>query len=239
MNRHSFKRWRERLHDPALTLLLALETVIVFVLSPLRGLGVVASPTIAIVVVLLVITVVVVLSRSTGAIVLVLVSVALNVAGSAMHLSHPSPATDLLSAAGEVLARGALAWVVARAVFAPGRITHYRIQGAIVLYLNFALIFVVLYRLIDELAPNAFTHLRAAGDMPATLADITYFSLSTLTTSAFGDITPVHPLARSLANLEAIIGQLYPATLLARIVTLELASRRRLAGRRSPGSDSA
>jgi hypothetical protein len=30
-------------------------------------------------------------------------------------------------------------------------------------------------------------------------------------------------LARSLANVEAIIGQIYPATLLARLVTLELA----------------
>jgi hypothetical protein len=37
----------------------------------------------------------------------------------------------------------------------------------------------------------------------------------------------VHPFARSLANLEGIIGQLYPATLLARIVTLELEHRRR------------
>jgi hypothetical protein len=33
--------------------------------------------------------------------------------------------------------------------------------------------------------------------------------------------------ARSLANVEAIIGQLYPATLLARLVTLEIADRRR------------
>jgi hypothetical protein len=33
---------------------------------------------------------------------------------------------------------------------------------------------------------------------------------------------PVHPIARSLCNLESIIGQLYPAILLARLVTLEL-----------------
>ncbi|MGA9893766.1 MAG: hypothetical protein WBQ55_15760 [Xanthobacteraceae bacterium] len=36
---------------------------------------------------------------------------------------------------------------------------------------------------------------------------------------------PVHPLATGLANVEAIIGQLYPATLLARLVTLELEHR--------------
>jgi hypothetical protein len=50
---------------------------------------------------------------------------------------------------------------------------------------------------------------------------------ATLTTVGYGDIVPVHPLARSLSNLEAVIGQLYPATLLARLVTLELEDRHR------------
>jgi hypothetical protein len=36
----------------------------------------------------------------------------------------------------------------------------------------------------------------------------------------------VHPVARSLCNLETIIGQLYPATLLARLVSLEIEGRR-------------
>jgi hypothetical protein len=45
----------------------------------------------------------------------------------------------------------------------------------------------------------------------------------TLTTTGYGDIAPLHPYARSLANVEAIIGQIYPATLLARLVTHELA----------------
>jgi hypothetical protein len=48
----------------------------------------------------------------------------------------------------------------------------------------------------------------------------------TLTTAGYGDIAPLHPYARSLANVEAIIGQIYPATLLARLVTLELAHGR-------------
>jgi hypothetical protein len=53
-----------------------------------------------------------------------------------------------------------------------------------------------------------------------------YFSFSTLTTAGFGDITPLNPLARNLANLESVIGQLFPATLLARLVSLELEHRR-------------
>ncbi|MGO9701402.1 MAG: ion channel [Xanthobacteraceae bacterium] len=50
-------------------------------------------------------------------------------------------------------------------------------------------------------------------------------SFVTLTSTAYGDIVSMHPLARSLCNIEMIIGQLYPATLLARPVTLELAGR--------------
>jgi hypothetical protein len=42
-----------------------------------------------------------------------------------------------------------------------------------------------------------------------------------------GEIVPVHPIARSLCNVESIIGQLYPATLLARLVTLEIEGSRR------------
>jgi hypothetical protein len=64
-------------------------------------------------------------------------------------------------------------------------------------------------------------------------AALLYFSFSTLTTAGFGDITPVHPLARNLANLESVIGQLYPATLLARLVSLELEHRRQ-SKQRSP-----
>ncbi len=52
-----------------------------------------------------------------------------------------------------------------------------------------------------------------------------YFSLSTLTTTGFGDIVPIHPFVRSMANLEAVIGQLYPATLLARLVSLHVATK--------------
>jgi hypothetical protein len=53
-----------------------------------------------------------------------------------------------------------------------------------------------------------------------------YFSLTTLTTTGYGDIAPVNPFARSMANLEAIVGQFYLAITVARLVTLELEDRR-------------
>jgi hypothetical protein len=62
-------------------------------------------------------------------------------------------------------------------------------------------------------------------DDAALASNLIYFSFATLTTTGYGDVFPVHPIARSLCNLEAVIGQLYPATLLARLVTLEMAHR--------------
>ena len=122
---------------------------------------------------------------------------------------------------------GALTWVVARTVYAPGRVTLHPVQGAVVLYLNFAIIFGSAYRLMRDLIPTALANLAAPASSYTEIDTMLYFSLATLTTTGFGDIAPVHPFARSLANLEAIVGQLYPATILARLVTLELEHRRR------------
>ena len=53
--------------------------------------------------------------------------------------------------------------------------------------------------------------------------DFTYYSYVTLTTLGYGDITPKTPTAKYLATLEAIIGQLYLAVLIARLVGLYIA----------------
>ena len=53
-----------------------------------------------------------------------------------------------------------------------------------------------------------------------------YFSLTTLTTTGYGDVVPIDPFARSLANLEAV-GPFFLAITVARLVSMELADRRR------------
>jgi hypothetical protein len=89
-------------------------------------------------------------------------------------------------------------------------------MGAIILYLYIGLIFASLFHLAALALRPAFAGSKTA----ASFSTLLYFSMSTLTTSGYGDITPVHPFVRSMANLEAVMGQLYPATLLARLVTL-------------------
>ena len=50
-----------------------------------------------------------------------------------------------------------------------------------------------------------------------------YLSMITLSSLGLSDITPVHPFARSLVMLEALLGQMYMTVLLARLVSLEVA----------------
>ena len=111
-----------------------------------------------------------------------------------------------------------LAGVVAQMVFGAGRVTVHRIMGAVILYLSIGLVFGNAYRACALLLHPSFSGLSSRSG--GALSQLLYFSLSTLTTTGFGDIAPVHPFVRSLANLEAVIGQLFPATLLARLVSL-------------------
>jgi hypothetical protein len=111
--------------------------------------------------------------------------------------------------------------VVARAVFGGGRITYHRIVGAILLYLLIAVTFATLFAFVSLSISDAFKG-TVFEDDSALASSLFYLSFVTLTSNRLRDIVPVHPLARSLCNVESIIGQLYPATILARLVTLEL-----------------
>ena len=107
--------------------------------------------------------------------------------------------------------------------FKPGDITFQRIEGSIVVYLLMGLIFAYVFHAVYLFAgASSFNNINEAD-----LKEFLYYSFTTLTTMGYGDITPVHPLARSLANLEALIGQLYPAILIARLVSMEFESSNR------------
>ena len=95
------------------------------------------------------------------------------------------------------------------------------------LYLNIGWFFVALYGFAALLVHNAFTGLGPLEDNLTVAGNLVYFSFVTLTSVGYGDIVPLHPVVRGIANVEAIIGQLYPATLLARLVTLQLEHRSR------------
>lgn len=115
-----------------------------------------------------------------------------------------------------------LAGVVMLQVFNEGPVTIHRIRGAVVVYLLLGLMWALIYQLIELEIPGAVRLTRPAVSPPGLIDELLYFSFSTLTTIGFGDTVPVHPLARSAAILEGLIGQLFPAVLLGRLVSLHI-----------------
>jgi hypothetical protein len=214
-----------RYGDALLTSLTLQLLLMMFVVAPLRAAGVGGQEAVALVLIVALMLNSLVLSGNLTTFVLMLVAFGMNVAAVIRRAEAQSIANiDLLAGAWLILAL-TLGWIVAHAVFGPGRVNYHRVIGAILLYLLIALTFAPLFAFLGLLIPGAFSGL-AMEDSPSLASSLVYFSFVTLTSTGYGDIVPVHPVARSLCNLETIIGQLYPATLLARLVTLELAHRR-------------
>jgi hypothetical protein len=226
----SLRRFLDQLHErqrdqflTALTLLLLLE---MFVVMPLRAVYTIETHVVGGTIVLVMTAGLLVLARSAVPMIGVLVAAAFLVTATLVHASGGQTILYVCLEALAWLVIGlVITWVVARAVFAAGDINYHRVVGAVLLYLAMGFVFVALYTLVGVLNPGAFSGLTVT-DRATLPSELIYFSFVTLTTVGYGDIAPVHPLARSLCNLEAILGQLYPATLLARMVTLELQSRR-------------
>jgi hypothetical protein len=204
--------------DPALTVLLIVLAVLIFGAEPLAAKGF-ALPVVVLNIASGVLVVVIVCgSRHPSALIVVTVAALVSAASSLGELFWSSPDMSAANALGGALGLVAMSVAVSRVVFGPGRITAHRVRGAILLYLALALIYAWLYRLIALLEPGAFTGLDGV-DLD-TRAPFIYYSLTTLTTLGFGDIVPIDPFARSLTMSEALAGQLYPAVILARMLTL-------------------
>jgi hypothetical protein len=210
--------WRDRYREVGLSVILGLLATIMFVVSPLAGASRLSAEAIEALRFALAATAILIVSRNRLITAAVAATFVVSLLGAALLRSGSAGQAVYLVNIGLTIAFDlAVAWTVAHAAFDAGRINIHRIMGAVILYLYIGLIFASLYRLMAVFLHPSF------GGLPMgrrNLSELLYFSLSTLTTSGYGDIVPVHPFVRSLANLESVIGQLYPATLLARLVTL-------------------
>jgi hypothetical protein len=130
----------------------------------------------------------------------------------------PSDLLPTMREVSELLALLVLAVAVGISVFGKGKPAVDRILGAVVLYLLIGLDWAVSYAIVGGVVPGAFTG--GAGMAGHDVRHWVYFSFVTLTTVGYGDITPVARVAQSMAILEALVGQLYPAVILARLVSL-------------------
>jgi hypothetical protein len=218
---------QERYRDPLLTALTLMLAILLFVVGPLQAAGVFEAHHFGIAFAFVLLAAVFVVSRSAVAIGAILLAIPLVIGAGVLRQRHPSDVDIYLDATAWMITGVTLGTVVARAVFSPGRVTFHRVLGAVLLYLCIGLVFVSLFCFVALGEPQAFNGLAPLQDNLAVAGNMIYFSFVTLTSVGYGDIVPVHPFARGLANVEAIIGQLYPATLLARLVTLELEHRQK------------
>ena len=216
---------QERYSDPILTGLTVLLLVMMFVIAPLQAADVIVFEAFGLVVAIGMVLGVLVMSRSPVAFILITVAVAMNAVGAVLRFHQLSTFDVYLVSAAWLLMAMTLGWVVAGQVFAKGRELH-RVIGAVsALPADRAVLRRRPSRSSVWSIPNAFQGIKIE-DLTALASNLIYFSFVTLTSTGYGDVLPVHPIAGSLCNVETIIGQLYPPTLLARLVSLELKGRK-------------
>ena len=135
-----------------------------------------------------------------------------------LHISIlPTRYAEALNAAGALYVALALIYVVWRGLarlFSRGRVTHDTIATAVCAYFLLGFAWMWLYTAAEHFNPDAF------GRPTKESGDLFYFSFVTLTTLGYGDLTPKLPVVRSLAILEAVVGQMFVAIVLARLVAL-------------------
>jgi Ion channel len=214
-----FDRWRERHRDAGLTAILVMQVAIMFVIGPMTGAKLLNSQFVEALRVGMATTAVLIVNRYRPVgIAAALVFVISVLTSTYVKSGEAGQIVPLVNNGITLIFDIAVAWIVAHAAFDAGRINFHRIMGAVILYLYVGLIFAGLLRMEATLVPGSFGGL-PLGVKPS-LSEFLYFSLGQLTTVGSAGIAPIHPFARSLSTLESVIGQLYPATFIARLVTL-------------------
>lgn len=123
-----------------------------------------------------------------------------------------------------ILYLGIAAYLILRDILLSQQVTVDTIRGGICVYLLIGFVWALLYGITASLDSGAFSQPIIEID---SYGRAVYFSFTTLTTLGYGDIIPVSSLAKMLTNLEAIIGQLYPAILIAILVGGYMSQRSR------------
>jgi hypothetical protein len=211
--------------DRWLSILLVTLVLMLFVLSPLRahrGLGAGFGTVLFFVV----------LFAGVGATsmnpLFARITAAIVAAAAMVFLVNAFVDTEALWTAGRILgflSLGVMVYVILRSVFRPGPITMHRVQGAVAAYLLFGLMWATLYAIVITFDANALHDGRGLPIAPEASDTLFYFSFVTLATLGYGDVVPVNSACRSLAVVEALTGQLYPAILIARLVVLQIGSK--------------
>jgi voltage-gated potassium channel len=159
----------------------------------------------------------------------------------AVQVLHAFLQWDVVLVVHNGLAVGLLAYtlfLLFQFLFSEQQVTIEVISASICGYLLLGFLWALLYSLLNFAQPNSFSFSYVDGELlsngPLTLrfgtersATALYFSYATLTTLGYGDIVPATMTARMLCSVEAIVGQMYVAVLIGRLVGLHIAHEKR------------
>lgn len=112
-----------------------------------------------------------------------------------------------------------------RSLLTGERIDLNMIMGSICVYILVGISWSIFYYFESIIHPGAFNGIVGEGGKQQ-FSELLYYSYVTLSTLGYGDITPVTPIARTLAFLEALFGQFYIAILVASFVGMHLSTKR-------------
>jgi voltage-gated potassium channel len=111
-----------------------------------------------------------------------------------------------------------LATTVLVRVLQSKRATEDTLLGSACAYILMSLAFASAYEAVEFFSPGAIAGLDPSGASGTVFSQFSYFSLVTLTTLGYGDLAPIHPFCQSLAIVESVVGVLFPALIVARII---------------------
>jgi hypothetical protein len=148
----------------------------------------------------------------------------LSVATTWWLVASPTHASVIVSHLCLIILLSFFAVAILAYVMRSGLVTADKIYAAICAYLLLGYAWAFGYALLDELNPGAFA--KPADVLPnnyvTRVMQMRYFSFITLTTVGYGDIVPRSAGARTLAMLEAVLGQFYLVALIGRLVGLHI-----------------
>jgi hypothetical protein len=208
--------------DGVLTVTVILLAVYVFVLGPLGETRQVDRLGVDITVAALVVIGALVVFDPTLKKRLFIALVIATVVARTLDREWPFAWTSVAAAAVSALAAFFLGSLFLARALRDGRINGHRIMAAVGAFLLIGVVFSQAYRMLLQFVPGAFAIGGEASQAMALSHLPLYFSFITLTSLGYGDVVPIHPLARSLATLEALTGQLFLAILVARLVAMEI-----------------
>lgn len=105
------------------------------------------------------------------------------------------------------------------AIVSDPSVTTDTLAGAVSAYMLMGITFGIAYSIIEYFVPGSFKDTLEPGKH-LSQSEFTFFSFVTMTTVGYGDIVPWGAHARSVAMIEAVIGIMYPAVLISRLVGL-------------------